>query len=206
MQAHNRSSFRLLLAVACFIAGASGCGQITVRTPVGVESATTVFLVVHGDTSRLALPNDAGGWTEYGYGEWRWYALNDTARTRIPAVLLWPTQGTICRDVHPGTDEPLFPWAQQRWPIEVEAGLARELETSLAARFSARPDEVISNEIRALEFVPVDRPYCITNNSTTTIADWLRELGCETRGWALRARYRVKPGKPAIDAPPIDGP
>jgi hypothetical protein len=193
---------RMVLVCVVLLAGLPlvGCTGYTIRPPVEVAEPAHVYIVDYGWTSRLWLPEDAGGFTEWGYGDWRWYA-KDQKNLLYGAVLLsWPTQATLGKhdqESGPWTDEGelqpgLVGYAGLVHEFDVEEAALAALRTSLHERFASQSDTEFYNEGRQMSFVKDDTGYWFWNQSTTVMAGWTRELGCEASGFSLRANYEIK--------------
>jgi len=197
----------VLLAIAiCQV----GCRGYTIRPPMEVADPARVYIVDYGWTSRLWLPEDAGGFTEWGYGDWRWYAKDQTNLLYGAVLLSWPTAATLGRH-----DRPSGPWddsgellpdlvgyAGLVHEFDVEQSAMQELRYSLHERFESQSDTEFYNERRRMSFVKDDSGYWFWHQSTTVMADWTRELGCEASGFSLRANYEFKaPGMTTVFDP-----
>jgi hypothetical protein len=180
----------LALAVPVLV----GC-TTTIVAPCGSPPRQTVYVLDHGRTSSLALPDEAGGFVRYVYGDWRWYALNETTVSVGIAALLWPTQGALGRAALPSrftADGGAAVAYEQLHALEVEAQRLRELRRRLDDLYSANALSRVYNALYDLDFVPYPMPYSVLYNSNHVIAAWLEELGCEVRGPALWSQWRVQ--------------
>lgn len=181
-----------------------GCVGYTIRPPESVADPVTIYIVDYGDTSRLWLPEEAGGFTEWGYGDWRWYAKDGTNPIYGLFTLVWPTQATL--GMHPrttgpwGEDGALLPdlvgYAQLVHEIDVERERLSALSARLHARYESQRSTEYINERRQMSFVKDDSSYWMWQQSTTVMAGWMRELGCQASGYSLRANYKLRdPGR-----------
>ncbi len=187
--ARRRGSALAVLALAVPVL--VGCAT-TIVAPCGSPPRQTVYVLDHGRTSSLALPDEAGGFVRYVYGDWRWYALNETTVAVGIAALLWPTQGALGRAASPSrfTADGAY---ERLHVLEVEAQRLRALRQRLDALYSANAHSRVHNALYDLDFVPYPRPYSALHNSNHVIAAWLEELGCEVRGPALWSEWRMQP-------------
>ncbi len=155
----------------------------------------TMYLLDLGRHTRLAFEQADGTFIEYGYGEWRWYAGMETQWWRVPAVLFWPTQGTLARR------EWLGRRAEARL-LEEHAGLVvlelpaekrkvAALVADLDAAFERRFAELHRNHVYQLDFVPYDRPYTLFSNSNHVVKEWLQRTGYTVRGTGMFAEWRL---------------
>lgn len=182
----------------------AGCVGYTIRPPASVHDPVGVYIVDYGDTSRLWLPEEAGGYTEWGYGDWLWYANDETNKLYGLWTLAWPTAGTLGRH-----ERATGPWGADGVLLEDLAGYARlvhefdaererveALRAELNARFESQNATAFYNERRQMSFVKDREKYWMGHQSTTVMAGWARKLGCEASGYSLRANYTLKePGR-----------
>jgi hypothetical protein len=149
---------------------------------------TSLLLAVPGETEMV----------RYAYGDWRWYALQQTGiaegiaalsgrqaalgRRRLPGPLL---PETVSRRVLVGVEEAIY--------FDADAHDVRRLIGELDAIFAAKAEERIDNTTYDLEFVPHPEPYGAFNNSNQMVARWLEMLGCRIEGSALYAAWRLTP-------------
>lgn len=172
-----------------------GCTtQIT--PPTELEAPAMVFVLDHGRHTSLVMSTPDGAMVRYAYGDWRYYAERETGVIRAIAALLWNTQAALGRRELPGP--PTAEAVRAQVPlvinalhgIEVERALIETLRAELDAVFDAA-ERIRETPATQLAFVPYPRAYNLRHNSNTVIADWLERLGCETRGPALVASWRI---------------
>jgi hypothetical protein len=179
-----------------WLSALAGCGT-TIIPPLHVEEPVTVFVVDKGRTPSLVVPGRTGDLVRYTYGEWRWYALDETGAIRGIAALLWPTQGALGRAVLPGDPTLTTVWqqlpaAEEILPVTVERGRVHAFAQRMEQRYAERRDtEVHAPHVR-LHFVHHPRRYTWFWNSNHAVASWLRQLGCETRGLSYRSQWSVE--------------
>jgi len=177
------------------------CVGYTIRPPESVHDPVGVYVVDYGDTSRLWLPEEAGGFTEWGYGDWKWYAKDEQNLLYGLWTLVWPTAGTLGRHERfagPfGEDGNLLPdlagYATHVHAFDAERERVSALRAELHERFERQNATELFNERRQMSFVRDSSSYWLWNQSTTEVADWTRALGCRATGFSLRANYRLKP-------------
>jgi hypothetical protein len=131
---------------------------------------------------------------EYAYGEWQWYARMEDQWWRVPAVMLWPTQGTLGRWEWPA------PRAKARLLDEYSGLIVLELPAEackvdaliagLERDFRSRSRELLRNTTYRLDFVPYHRRYWLFNNSNHAVKEWLQELGYEVEGSGIVADWK----------------
>ncbi len=173
----------------------SGCAT-AILAPAEVTHPQPVFVLDHGRHTTLVLPHPEG-LVRYAYGDWRWYALEDTGVSRGMAALLWPTQGTLGRRVLPGpaTEEGVRRGVgvviEHLYMVQVETVRVTALREELEALFTANRATRTYGATSDLEFVHHPEGYSVFNNSNHMLAGWLEALGCDTRGSAMFARWQL---------------
>ena len=190
-----RSIFNTGAACLCFVLMQLSACVNTIHLPERPAEIREVYLLDLGRHTRLAFSLPDGGFVEYGYGEWRWYARMEDSWWRVPAVLFWPTQGTLGRREWPG------PPAEARLldeydglnvlELPAEARRVDALVAELARAFDRRSRERVRNNLYGLDFVPYHRPYWLFNNSNHAVKEWLEELGYEVAGFGLFANWKL---------------
>lgn len=178
-----------------------GCVGYTIRPPEHVAEPVSVHIVDYGDTSRLWLPEDEGGFTEWGYGDWRWYAKDRQSLLYGSVIFIWPTTGTLGRHERAtgpwGPDGQLLPdlvgYATHIHTFDVEMSALRDLRAALDERFARQSETEFFNERRQMSFVKDDTSYWLGHQSSSEMAGWAKALGCRVSGFSLRANYDLKP-------------
>jgi hypothetical protein len=192
-------------SLSCVVLFISGC-TIHVQPPTQVQDPVKVYLVDSGDTGRLWLPNTNDPeptYTQWCFGDWKWFALNDQNPLYGLVVFVVPTPGALGRA--PAAGPPTNASGQPRVPCEViheitvEWARARALNYTLATRFRLQIDTEIYNQERGLWFVQDKDVYWLLNQSSTQTAYWLQALGCQVHGFTLIANFSVAP--PGVDIP-----
>lgn len=204
-----RRSLPALLLLLLPVLG--GC-RYTITPPESVVDPVTVYLVDYGDTGRvwLPVPEQPGTFREWGYGDWRWYANDRQSLLYGAVVFVWPTAGTIGRHDWAGSPwgesgerreirEEIAGYATWVYEVDVERRLAEVLLADLDERFESRGETELFNERRKMSFVKDDSSYWLGHQSSSVAAEWMRALGCEARGFTLKARYGVRGSGRAFD-------
>jgi hypothetical protein len=175
--------------VLVLLALVGGCAT-TIRAPASPRDPAVVVLVDYGKHTSLVLPSP-GGSTEYAYGHWSYFALNQDDVCTGLFALCCPSQGTLGRrrfDVEPG--EVRIP-AESLTELRVERAAADRLRATLDARWELHADTQVANPLNGLTFVKDDEDYVCWNNCNHVVFRWLEELGCETSGWGCFADVEV---------------
>lgn len=185
--------------VLLLVLSVSSC-SMTLTPPADVQDPVTVFLLDHGRTASLVLPDEHGGMVRYGYGDWQWYALDRTGVIELFPTLFWPTQGALGRLQINGPvsadsiQQQLDVTIRHIYPIDVEREKVRALRESLDAMFHRHRDTHTFRADVAFSFVHHPDQYTLWNNSNRAVAGWLEELGVEVRGVRLWSRWQVVNG------------
>ena len=90
-----RAIVRLLLLIIT-TTGAGGCATTIVPPPHPVEPVP-VFITDYGRHSSLLLPHPGGGFTEYAFGDWNWFALKRTTSGDALQALFFSPASTLGR-------------------------------------------------------------------------------------------------------------
>lgn len=161
------------------------------------QAGSTVFVIDHGTHSSIAIETSENDMIRYAYGDLHYYARRDTSLASGAAALLWPTNATLGRGTLTSVQsegdllEQIPVVIEKVYLIEVSESAASALIAELEEIFSSGEDQLIAVAPYGLDFVPHPDSYFWANNSSTTIAGWLRDLGVGVLGWGLFASWRV---------------
>ncbi len=174
-------------------------------------------MIDYGQHSGLVLPAESGELREYAYGEWEWFAKNNQAWWRGPAILIVPSAGTLgVRPAPLAMDElreasrpglasrpdQKATFAEAVHVVTVDAARASALRAELDAVLLAERERGHFNPQQGMLFVPYARPYSVCFHCNSATATWLRALGCEVSGLGGIADFVVSGA--ARSAPPPD--
>ena len=145
--------FALLLAISGWFVA---CTSV-VTSPEELTDPVTVHLVFDDRHRGLAFPDGQGGYVEYGFGEWGWYAHEQDAWYHVFSTILWPTAGTLGRrETKVATAQALL--TRYHWmrfeELEVERALLTTLRAELATQFAAHEADAVYNANYRMTFVP----------------------------------------------------
>jgi len=185
----------LLVLMALVLAGCTA--TVKFPAPGAVDAPRPVFLVEHGWHTSLVLTREDESMVRYVYGDWRWYAEQETGALRVLPTLFARTQGALGRASleSPASERALR--AQTRVVIddvhafEASASRVEALLERLDARFVAARDTRQHSAAYGLDFVHDDKPYTLWDNSNHVVVEWLRELDVEVTGNPLYGRWRI---------------
>lgn len=171
-----------------------GC-TATIEPPDAPRDPVGVYLLKNAFHRGLWLPREAGGFVEYGYGDWRWYALDESRWYRLFPTLLWPTKGALARRANGSRDGEALA-AYYYWTSLDEIQVERERMVALRSRlddeFERLAEQAINSRSTDLEFVPIERSYHAWNNCNDVVAEWLEELGCEVSWCFVRRDLKLE--------------
>lgn len=188
---------RLVLAGFLLLAGCTN----RIVPPDDVVEPARVGVLDHGRHSSLIVET-ADGMTRYAYGDWGWYAIDQTGAFEGSAALLWPTPAGLGRKDLPGPFSPPAVAQGVRVPIEdavyltVEAGRVRRLVAHLEQIFEENASTRLVNRAYDLTFVRHPQPYWLLHNSNQMVKTWLQELGCTVEGAAIRSSWVLAQSSP----------
>ena len=187
-----------MATLACLLLACSGC-TTTLVPPANVREAVSVFLLDHGRTPSLILPAGNGCMIRYAYGDWQWYALRRTGAFNAIPALFWPTRGALGRGELAGpADEAsirrqLNVGVEHLYELRVENEAVQRLRETLDGIYQQHIKTLVVTESVGLSFTHHPQSYCALHNSNHVVADWLRELGIQTRGITGFSTWRVRP-------------
>ncbi len=167
-----------------------------VRPPPPSADSVVVRVLAAGLHSGLLLPCGGGNVVEYGYGEWGWYARDESAWWRAPAIVLVPSQGALGRRYL--REEDLAATGGKYGgatlaPITVPRAAAEALVAKLDLEFAAGGDPY-HNELYDMDFVKCDERFDLFHECHDATAEWLRELDCDVDASPIRVGLTVVTG------------
>ena len=175
----------------------SGCGTTYLQPPVDPPEPRAVFVVDHGRHTSLVLVTDTGDMVRYAYGDWRYYADQDTRLRSGFAALFCRTPSTLARRDLEGPPEEAVLLARLRVGVqtihllEVRGSDADRLRAELDALHAQGADQHQYVAVYDLVFAPHPEPYTWRNNSATKIGEWLEAMEVLVKGPALVSRWEV---------------
>lgn len=181
----------LILLPSLFL---SACLSLVVP-PLDPTDPVDVYIVEEGMHTSLVLPRPEGGFVEYGFGEWGWYALKNTAWYNALDAVLYPSQGALGQKnlAHVPDD------AQK---VRVAQADAAALLKELDAKYDLHKDTEIYNEKLDMRFVVAEKDFWLLFTCSDAAAGWLRRLGCSV-SWVpvrcgLKTRAREESPEPVL--------
>lgn len=168
-----------------------GCGA-TIHPPSQVADPVPVLVKLDVRHSSLVLPRADGGYVEFTYGDWRYFALADTRLSVGLRALLGSPQaafGKVEYPKHPMIDPSS---GVARWiEIDVDRARAEALVIMLDARWGQQSDTYHFTPQYGIEFVRDAERYHLFNNCNHLVARWLTRLGCRVDGPAVTNDFRL---------------
>ena len=177
-----------------------GCTS-TVTPPLAPIDPVEVFVLSEALHTGIVLPPDPGSlrnpdqYVEFGFGDWRWFALANEAWYNAFSAMLWPTQATLGRrTVGAHTPAELRSRASlaKLQSIVVSRKQAALLRRRLQAEFDSARKLVVVRQDLNFKFVPAGSSYWLLNNCADLAADWLRALDCEVSWCPVRYGLMVE--------------
>ncbi len=186
------------LLVLLMLVPLAGCAM-RVTPPTEVAEPVAVHLLDHGRHTSLLLPTDSG-MVRYTFGDWRWYAEDDTGAWRGFRALLTPSSSAFGRaeveaETLDGALRRFRVGYLHRHAVEVEREQAEALRRELDARHAEAERHTYSRRYN-LDFAGQPDAYHLINNSNSRVAEWLEAMGCEVSGPRLYARWHVEEPAP----------
>ena len=184
-----------LLAPVCLLfLLATGCSG-TIYPPAHPSDPVTVYVTDYGRHSSLVLPAKNGGYVEWAFGDWNWFALGRTQWNDALLAIIWSPQSTLGRRVVPPqpNDEELRHTLNtyRVTPIEVSGDRAGALMDQLDKRYLQHASTQVYSSYSYMDHVKDREFYNGLHNCNHLTADWLRKLGCRVDGLNLLSAFKV---------------
>lgn len=161
----------------------------TITPPKEVQDPVEVFLIREARHVGLVLPDFQGGFLEYAYGDWEWYALEENRWYDVFDTALWPTQGCLGVRRLPASDSgPVYPFAYLD-PVTVERAAAERLLEDLTVSFEERRETWVFSPKYRFDFVHSDSNFWFGHNCSDAVAAWLEELECDVSWTPIRIGF-----------------
>jgi hypothetical protein len=169
-----------------------GCATRVVPPAVHGRSAT-VYLSDYGRHSSLLLPV-RGGYNEYAFGDWAFFARGDARWWVGLRALLHSPQATLGRRFVAAPNGTLTPkdidtQRLMRWQAPAER--VEALEMTLDAAFARAHDDPVYSDYSKLYHVRDNERYWLLHNCNHVTARWLRQLGCKVEGLSFTSAFYV---------------
>ena len=194
--------YRIAVPIALSLLLASCAGCVTnVTAPPHVKNPATVYVTDYGRHSSILLPAAAGGYNEYAYGDYNWFALGHTGISNAISAMLYSNKATLGRRhvpiAHAQIDIQDLPDCIRLTEFHVDRLRADSLEQTLKAAFARTKATPIHSDFSGLDHIPFEEHYWLFHNCNHATADWLRDLGCKVNGPSILSNFQVYPA-PAL--------
>jgi hypothetical protein len=189
----------VLLTLAIGATTVAGCSMKLRGPDVSVlapSQRARVVILDHGIHAGLVLPIEDGSAREYAFGEWEYFALEETGLGQTLGAVFVPSQGTIARrDIPSGARlDPMHlagPYiVEGTHTLFVDAAKVRDLVATIEAERAQRAGEMITRDDTT--FVPTDRTYSVSHTCNHQLATWLEALDVKISGSRMWARFSVE--------------
>jgi len=157
----------------------SGSCVSTIRPPAKINDPCEVYLLKEASHVGIVLPDFEGGYVEYGYGDWDWYAMMCNSWYHTFDTILWPTQGCLGRRTISSRDSKPHHESAELQLITVEKIGACRLLKLLSDGFNKNISTLHHNRAYGIEFVHHDAGFWLFNNCNDLLVDWMIYMGCE---------------------------
>ena len=161
--------------------------------PDAVADPATVYVADYGRHASLIVPRD-GGYTEYAFGEWEWFARGKARLLRGPLVLIVPGQATLGRRDLGGIVSAEEACSRLDGAAAQAIVVEREKARALVAELDRRFEAAVATRVTGpdgMQFVKDPSPYYALHNSNRVTAEWLEKLGVGVRGPAVFSRFEI---------------
>jgi hypothetical protein len=177
-----------------FLLFATGCSG-TIYPPAHPSDPVTVYVSDYGRHSSLTLPLKNGGYVEWAFGDWNWFALGKTQWNYALLAILWSPQSTLGRRVVPPqpNDEQLrhVLSADRVTPIEVSADRAAALMDQLDLQYLQHASTQVYSSYSYMDHVKDCEFYNGLHNCNHVTMRWLRTLGCRVDGFGFLSKFKL---------------
>lgn len=183
--------------LACILAAilCAGC-TTTVIPPRNVADPVNVYLTDYGRHSSILLRDPQTNLlTEFAFGDWNWFAINQNTSGDAVEALLFSAGSTLGRRHIDAADNPgdvkdkTGAYTVQSFPASREK--VNRLLTQLEDEFNSHVNSITYNALMQLWFVRTSEPYSAWHNCNHLTTRWLHQLGCETRGLGAFSKFKV---------------
>ncbi len=175
-----------LLFVALAVCVASNSCTSTITPPPKPAVPSSAYLLKSARHVGVVLPDTAGGFVEYGFGDWDWYASLHDSWFHVFDTVLWPTRGCLSRRALSNRRVEYLEECGRAWEIMVEHDDAADLLGDLDRSFDEQRSTLVHNELLGFEFVEAERAYWFPYNCNDAVTEWLERLGCDVSWVPIR--------------------
>ena len=199
-------SFVLIATLMLLSMFQAGCAT-TVIPPVRPHDPVTVYLTDYGRHSSIIIPSLKGGYDEWAFGDWEFFALGHTQMWIAIRAMLHSPQATLGRrhidNAAAVSQESLMKaLGDCRRLMKFDASRLRAdaLELELDTQFRNASMTPLQSKYSNLSHVKDPQPYWVLHNCNHVTAHWLRRLGCEVCGPAIYSNFKLSELSPQPQA------
>jgi hypothetical protein len=183
----------------CFVAfwillTATGCSG-TIHPPENPAQPVTAYVADYGRHSSIVLPAKDGGYVEWAFGDWNWYALGNTKMSNAVEALVCSPQATLGRRQlsPPASDDALKQTleADHVLRFDVAADRAQQLQDALDQRFAEHAATKRYSDYAKLDCVKDPEHYWGMHNCNHVTMRWLKALGCRVDGMGILSHFTL---------------
>lgn len=183
------------LAMSLCLGLLTGCGNRLIP-PASPVDPVEVHILDHGRHPSLVLPDDQGGWIRYVYGEWRWYAEDQTGVWRGIQAMLWSTQAALGRRSldslpQPGQSAAIPEGFVTLYSFDVAKRRAEALRHRLNAHFDLSGQQIYQPRYNVY-FVRYPANYWVFQQSNQMMKQWLEALDVDVQGAGLISDWQLQ--------------
>ena len=176
------------------LTSSTGCSG-TVHPPVNPSDPVTIYVADYGRHSSIVLPAKDGGYVEWGFGDWNWFALGDTKWNVALAAMIWSPQSCFGRRAVPApeNDDALAKTleADRVIHLQVPSERADKLMDNLNRRFDKHADTKMYSDYSKMDQVKDSEHYWAMNNCNHLTMRWLRKLDCQVDGFGIMSHFTL---------------
>jgi len=196
------SDMRHRLLLVLLLSG--GC-TTTVVPPAHPKNPVTVYLTDYGRHSSILLPVPSGGYDEFAFGDWDFFALGDTQWRSAIRAIFNSHQSTLGRrhlQIDSNSSNIIdIVKCDRVMQFQASKDEIEELILNLNARFRRRYTALIYSSHSELYHVPDTEHYWLLHNCNHVTAEWLSQLGCQIHGPAFLSNFVVSSTNILIPTP-----
>lgn len=188
-----------VLTIALLVVLASaGCTQY-VTPQRDVLHPVRIYVTDYGKHSSVILPEPAGGYGEFAYGDYDFFALGHKGSSGGVRALLASRKAALgyrrLAEMNNSVEALRATGAVSVIELSVEGSRAESVRQALEARYDNAAITPHFNPAARLKFVPDPERYGLFNTCNHVMRAWLTEMGCAVEGnpWASRFVVRQPP-------------
>ena len=178
---------------------AAGCAW-TVRPPNNVADSVPIYLTDYGRHTSVIMPLSDQHMVEYAFGDWNWFAKNESSGLSAVRALLFSKGSTLGRRYFVKTNDVgelmRLSGAERVEKLAASREKVKRLTDRLDRAYTKRIDTWHFNPLTHLDHVRSSRHYWGLDNCNNVTASWLRELGVQTSGWPILSKFKVDRASP----------